>query len=152
MSIRVNLLFSATFLTLGGRVFPATQYVDWKNPAPVAPYTTWATAATNIQDAVDVAQAGDTVLVTNGVYATGARAVYGLMTNRVAVTKALRLESVNGPEVTVIRGYQVPATTNGNGAVRCVYLSDGAVLSGFTMTHGATLARACPKNAHFGGP
>ena len=138
MSLRVNLLFSATFLTLGGRVFPATQYVDWKNPAPVAPYTTWATAATNIQDAVDVAQAGDTVLVTNGVYATGGRAVYGLMTNRVAVTKALRLESVNGPEVTVIRGYQVPATTNGNGAVRCVYLSDGAVLSGFTVTHGAT--------------
>lgn len=128
----------ALLFALAVPVFAATRYVDLNSPSPMPPYSSWATAATNIQDAVDQALVGDEVLVTNGVYATGGRAVHGTMTNRVAVTNEISVRSVNGPQFTVIEGWQVPGTTNGNGAIRCAYLASGAVLSGFTLTNGAT--------------
>ena len=98
----------------------ATRHVWPESPNPSPPYGTWGTAARTIQDAVDAAPPSDEILVTNGVYATGGQAVgTNVLVNRVAVDKPLTLRSVNGPAVTIIQGYQVPGTTNGDGAIRC---------------------------------
>ena len=112
-----------------------TFYVNVSNATPVVPFTNWATAATNIQDAILFANAGDTVLVTNGVYATGGQtASGGLIMNRVSIDRCITVQSLNGPGVTIIQG-NGPL---GDSAVRCAYLTNGAVLSGFTLTNGAT--------------
>lgn len=107
----------------------AIHYVNLNSANPVPPYGSWSTAATNIQDAVDSANSGDQVVVTNGVYQTGFRLVNDGTTNRVAVTNSISLQSVNGPTATLI---------NGGHAMRCVYLADGAALTGFSLTNGFT--------------
>jgi hypothetical protein len=108
----------------------AVRYVNVNSTSPTPPYTNWATAATTIQNAVDAVTSGDEILVTNGVYQTGTRSVDGT-SNRVAVTKAVRVQSVNGPTVTSIVG------SGSIGVVRCVYLTNDAFLAGFTLTSGA---------------
>ena len=137
---------------LGLTASAATRYVDLNNSTPTAPYTNWATAATTIQAAVDAAAAGDEIVVTNGTYATGGKAVYGTMTNRVVIDKAVTVRSVNGPLATSIAGQPAPGTTgNGDGAIRCVYLVANAVLSGFTLTNGHTHADGDYSGEQSGG-
>jgi hypothetical protein len=114
------------------RSLPSTTYVA-TNGLNQYPFETWGKAATTIQAAVDAAHSGGTVWVSNGVYASGGAAVNG-MSNRVAITQAVTVCSVNGPGSTFIVG-QGP---NGVGAIRGVYLTSGAVLAGFTVTNGHT--------------
>ncbi len=127
-------------------------YVDLNSATPTPPYTNWATAATNVQVAVDAATNGDLILVTNGVYQTGGRVgPFTTVTNRIVVAKAATIQSVNGPTVTVIQGFQVPGVTNGASAVRCAYLTRGAILVGFTLTNGATGSSGIGSDDPFGG-
>lgn len=117
-----------------GAAQATTYYVNAARPDDSGDGLTWATAKKTIQAAVDLAVEGDTVLVTNGVYAVGERVAPGYASsNRVVITKNIVVRSMNRPAVTIIEG-RGPL---GDAAVRCVYLSAG-MLSGFTLTNGHT--------------
>lgn len=125
-------------MMLGLSVFQSLATTHFVSPASVnssAPYTDWSTAATNIQEAIEVCAAGDEVLVTNGVYTSGGISMDGILTNVVSLHLPITVQSVNGPQVTVIQG---TGMTNGNAAVRCAWLTNGAALIGFTLEEGAT--------------
>jgi hypothetical protein len=121
---------------LASAAFAKTDRFVWTNsPAPAAPYTNWTTAARTIQAAIDVCEDGDTVVVTNGLYAVGGRpAPFRISTNRVMITNAICVRSVNGPKETILRGQGPIGAT----AVRCAYLTNGASLGGFRLENGRT--------------
>ena len=134
------LLAIAGFVFLAFNTSASVLYVDLNSTNPTPPYADWSTAATTIQDAIDASMDGDQILVTDGIYQTGGQVVYGSLTNRVVIDKAVTVQSVNGPVATMIQGYQDADSVAGDDAVRCVYLTNNAVLSGFTLTNGATRA------------
>ncbi len=104
------------------------HYVNVNGSNPRSPYWDWNTAATNIQDAVDVAVSGDNIWVTNGVYRFGNR-VTSVTTNCVVVTNAISISSISEPAQTII---------DGGGAKRCINLAGGAMLTGFTLANGTS--------------
>ena len=94
-------------------------YVNISNPTPSSPYTSWETAATNIQDAIDISYSGGEIIVTNGIY---------ILNSQLDVNKSLTIESVNGPDFTVI---------DGNNTGRCFRLySHNTTIEGFKITGG----------------
>jgi len=108
----------------------AVYYVDCASANPVFPYRTWKTAARTIQDAIGAGTlAGRMVLVADGVYRTGT--ADASESNRVALTNVVVVQSMNGPEATMIEG-----ETNDTNSARCAYVGDGSILSGFTLTNG----------------
>jgi len=120
-----NLFFyTMTCLCLVINCKAATYYVVPSNSAAANPYTNWGIAGTNIIDVVKCAMtnaAPRTVYVSNGTY---------YLTNQVAITNALTLQSVNGRDVTIVDG-NYPNVTN-----RCFNISKGAILDGFTVRDG----------------
>ncbi|RKX41665.1 MAG: hypothetical protein DRP64_11095, partial [Verrucomicrobia bacterium] len=102
-----------------GESSASTLYVDANSTTPVAPFSSWVTAATNIQNAVDASVAGDTVSVTNGHY---------LLSSEITVGKNIAIQSVHGSDVTIV---------DGGGTTRCFNLGNSACLiSGFTIQNG----------------
>ena len=84
------------------------------------PYDDWSRAFTNLQEALDIARDGQTVLVTNGVYSG----------TEFQVAANIALQSVNGPEVTIL---------DGNDTRRCATVTADARISGFAFHGGYTL-------------
>jgi len=99
-------------------LFATTNFVSLDG-AHVYPFTNWATAATSIQAAIDVASYGDIVLVSNGVYSIG---------DTIHIEKGITVGGVSGREY---------STIDGGDARRCVYVNDpDAFLEGFTILNG----------------
>ena len=109
------------FLCSGLLAAPAaTHYLVPVNPSAANPYTTWATAGTSVIDVVKAAMtnaAPQIVLVTNGVY---------FLTNTIAVTNGVVLQSANGRDTAVF---------NGNGAYRFVMKHPNCVFDALTFTN-----------------
>ena len=127
-------ILSIVLLVLGANA-QTVRYVSLDGGNEL-PYTDWTMAAHRIQDALDLCSINDVVLVSNGVYNLGGRAVMSL-TNRVVLTNRATLQGLNGPSVTIIEGSGGALSSN---AVRGVFISDGAVLSGFTVRNGRTMS------------
>jgi hypothetical protein len=108
---------------LGNDALSFDRYVDLNSTNPVTPYITWETAATTIQDAVDVAGNGDTVFVSRGTYDSGST-LAGNWASRVVINENITVRSVNGTVV-----------IDGGGSNRCVYLNGGRLLN-LTLTSG----------------
>ena len=116
----MNSLFRATLLALllPIPVLRAAQlFVSQIGSSPTPPYGSWATAARNIQQAVDASQPGDLILVSNGIYA-----------GPVVVTQPVLVMSVMGAQYTTI---------DGQGSNQCVWMTNNTRLYGFTITHGS---------------
>lgn len=97
---------------------------------PSGEFTSWETAATNIQDAVSIATNNSLVLVASGIYP---------LTNQIVITSAITLRSDNNGSIdaegTILDG-QYPASTN-----RCLFINNvAAFVEGFTLTNGFATA------------
>ncbi len=129
----------------------ASQAVDWYVATNgTGPGTNgWANATNSLQGAIDKSAASDTIWVSNGLYASGGITNSGyLLTNRVAITKAITVRSQNNdPANTIIKGKWDPAT-NGPSAVRCVSMAANSTLVGFTLTNGATYGATLPAASY----
>ena len=99
------------------KISASTNYVS-KSGGNIPPFDSWENAATNIQDAVDAASAGNLVLVNDGTYYPG---------SQIDVTKDITVKSLNGAEKTIV---------DGENTSRCFYINAGDTIDGFTITNG----------------
>ena len=147
--MRMTMLMLVVVCLFSVNTFATDRYVNATNPSPVAPFIAWGNAARTIKDAVDVSVAGDVIWVAAGTYSNGGRIVHGGMTNRVAVTVPVTVRSASGPASTFIVGVADPNWSHvlgcGESAARCVYLTNGASLIGFTLTNGYTNRRGSTR-------
>ena len=139
--LRIILLPASCFL-LTASSLASTNYVWQSSPTPTAPYSSWATAAHTIQNAVDAANSNNTVPFTNGFYNSGMKILFGSSSNRVAITKPLLLKSVNDICDTII---------SGSNNVRTLFITAGVEVEGFTITGGYVVTSFGDAEHDYGG-
>ena len=105
----------------GGAASPDNWYVNGDAGNDANDGATWATAKKTIQAAINEAYPHDTVIVTNGVYAP----IF-------VDSRTITIQSVNGPQVTII---------DGGGADRCATLGSCATRGYNTLRGGFIMAR-----------
>ncbi len=119
-------------------------YVDGENTEnAAAPYTSWATAATNIQDAILQAEVNldlsggvhSEVIVTDGVY---------VVTAEIRIKEPITVRSFSGDPTTTIVSGGWPVSSN-----RVLNLTAEATVDGLTFTNGYAWAESVPVN--YGG-
>jgi hypothetical protein len=99
-------------------VLANTLYVDLNSTNPTPPFSSWETAATNIQHACDYGGAEDLILVADGHY---------YISEPIEPQSGQMLQSVNGAEFTTIDAVWY---------ARAVTLSGASVLDGFSIING----------------
>ena len=85
------------------------------NGKHISPFDSWENAATNIQNAIDIAADFSVILVSNGIY---------YIDSPISLQKPLILKSLNGAESCII---------DGKGINRCAVVGTNAVVNGFTI-------------------
>ncbi|MEM7391244.1 MAG: choice-of-anchor Q domain-containing protein, partial [Verrucomicrobiota bacterium] len=107
-----------------------TRYVDPNNPTPSPPYTSWATAANDIQTAIDASYHFDKVLVADGMYP---------ITDPIQIRHGVTVTSVNGRDHSIIDGGYV---------TRCIVMDHAnAAIEGFTIQRGSAPREFIPPDA-----
>jgi hypothetical protein len=133
MKIKMTIL---ALIVLSSSAFADTFYVALTG-SDTAPYDSWANASTSIQDAVDAAVDGDTVIVYDGTYDRGYTVTPGHTSyNRLVIDKDIVVKSLSGnPANTIISGTTTGLPKPSINNIRCVYMTKGT-LQGFTLTEG----------------
>ena len=123
MKLKICLLLAVAGISLAEE--PKTIYVSENGPG-------------TLQLVVDIANPGDEIIVAPGVYDLGGRpASEAGVATRLVVDKPLTIRSEAGPEKTFLIGG--PST-------RCLYLTNGAEVIGFTISGGETSERGSEGN------
>ena len=138
--------------TLAGKYNGTTNYVS-KSGSDANDGKSWATAKKTIQAAVNLCNAGDTVIVDDGEYSdTTAWTASGYNNPAVVqITKRIHLVSRNGKAKTHIVGQwanTLSGIANDGTAHRCIYIANVAdvLIEGFTIRDGATAGGGAGNN------
>ena len=109
-------------LVFAGGALGATRHVNATNATPGAPYLSLATAATNIQQAIDASNTGDEILVAPGTYRVASSVT-------IPDGKALTLRSTQSRAATIDAQRLCPAL---------VVMGTNSVVEGFTIRNGVS--------------
>ena len=135
-------LMGAGVVLLGARLAAAAVWYVSPWGSDLASGQALNEAFQTLQYAVDRSSAGDVIYADQGTYNLGSATGYpetSPVAVRVAVYKAVELESLFGAETTIIEGApNAEVNKCGPNAMRGVYLGSGARLRGFTVRNGHT--------------